>query len=63
MKALCPFTEKYTKALAEAFPQVRIIVGTHEEKESPEEYRKRIKKLFNQERKSMVDVILQRDGS
>ena len=63
MKALCPFTEKYTKALAEAFPQVRIIVGTHEEKESPEEYRKRIKKLFNQERRSMVDVILQRDGS
>ena len=63
MKALCPFTEKYVRALAEAFPNVRVVVGTHEEKESPEEYRKRIKALFNQERKSMVDVILQRESS
>ncbi len=61
MKALCPFTEKYIKALNDAFPQVRIVVGTHEEKETPEEYRERIKKLFNQSKKSMVDVILQRD--
>ena len=63
MKALCPFTKKYTKALSEAFPEVRVILGTHEESEPPEEYRKRIKKLFNQERKSMVDVILKRDSS
>ena len=63
MKALCPFTEKYVKALNGAFPQLRVIVGTHEEKETPEEYRKRIKELFNQGRKSMVDVILQRDDS
>lgn len=63
MKALCPFTDKYIKTLSEAFPKVRIVLGTHEEKEPPEEYRKRIKKLFNQERKTMVDVILQRDSS
>lgn len=63
MKALCPFTAKYSKALSEAFPTVRVVVGTHEEHDSPEEYRKKIKKLFNQGGKSMVDVILQRDGS
>lgn len=61
MKALCPFTAKYVKALNEAFPNLRVVLGTHEENESPEEYRKRIKKLFNQDRKTMVDVILQRD--
>ena len=61
VKALCPFTEKYVKAIRETFPDVRVILGTHEEKETPEEYRKRIKKLFNQSKKTMVDVILQRD--
>jgi predicted metal-binding protein len=61
MKALCPFTEKYIKALTEAFPEVRVVVGTHEEKETPEVYRKRIKKLFAQSKKTMTDVILQRD--
>lgn len=61
MKSLCPFTEKYVKAINEAFPAVRVIVGTHEEHEPPEEYRKRIKRLFNQSRKTMVDVVLQRD--
>ena len=61
MKALCPFTEKYVRALREAFPDIHVVVGTHQEKETPEEYRKRIKKLFNQSKKTMVDVILQRD--
>ena len=61
MKALCPFTEKYVRALSEAFPDIRVVVGTHQENETPEEYRKRIKKLFNQSKKTMVDVILQRD--
>ncbi len=62
MKALCPFKEKYKIALEEAFPKIRIVLGTHEEKVSPEEYRGRVKKLFCQPRKTMVDVILNRDG-
>lgn len=62
MKALCPFTGKYLQALAEAFPHLRVVLGTHQEDEPPEEYRRRIKSLFNQERRSMVDVILRRDG-
>jgi predicted metal-binding protein len=61
MKALCPFTKKYAKALSEAFPDVRVVVGTHKETDTPQEYRQRIKRLFNQDRMSMVDVILQRD--
>lgn len=61
VKALCPFTEKYLKALTESFPNVRLVVGTHEEKETPEEYRKKIKRLFNQGKKTMVDVILQKE--
>lgn len=62
MKALCPFKEKYKRALEEAFPEIKIVIGTHEEHVSPEEYRQRVKKLFCQSHKTMVDVILNKDG-
>ena len=61
MKALCPFKEKYKAALEEAFPKIRVVIGTHEEHVTPEEYRKRVKKLFCQSQKTMVDVILNKD--
>ena len=61
IKSLCPFKEKYKQALEEAFPEIRIIVGTHEEHITPDEFRKRVKKLFCQPRLSMPDVILGRD--
>lgn len=58
IKALCPFKEKYKSALEEKFPDIKIIIGTHEEHITPEEYRDRVKNLFCQPRKTMVDVIL-----
>ncbi len=61
IKALCPFKGKYKAAIAGAFPGVRVIVGTHEEHLSPDEYRRRVKRLFCQPRKTMVDIILCRD--
>lgn len=61
MKALCPFKENYRKALEKTFPDLKIVIGTHEEHVPPEEYRARVKKLFCQQHKSMVDVILDRD--
>ncbi|MBI5056659.1 MAG: CGGC domain-containing protein [Nitrospirae bacterium] len=61
MKALCPFQEKYKKTIEEAFPDIKIIIGTHQEKITPQEYRDKIKKLFCQDTKTMVDVILKKD--
>jgi predicted metal-binding protein len=61
MKVLCPFRELYRAALAEAFPAIKIVIGTHQEHVTPEEYRQRVKKLFCQPRKTMVDVILSTD--
>jgi len=61
MKTLCPFLEKYRKALAEAFPDITVVIGTHEEKITPQEYRDKVKKLFCQDLKTMVDVILKKD--
>lgn len=62
MKVLCPFIGKYINTLNEAFPGIRVVLGTHEEHQTPEEFRERIKKLFNQDKKNMVDVILKRDS-
>jgi len=61
LTALCPFKEKYKKALKEKFPEIRIVMGTHKSSLTPEAFREKIKKLFNQDRKTMVDVILKRD--
>ena len=58
IKALCTFKEKYRQALEEAFPRIKIVIGTHEEHVTTEQYRERVKELFCQPRKTMVDVIL-----
>ncbi len=61
VKSLCPFKEKYKEALEQSFPKIRIVIGTHEEHITPEEFRRRVKKLFCQPRKTMVDIILNKD--
>jgi predicted metal-binding protein len=61
IKALCPFKEKYKKALEEAFPDIKFVIGTHQEHITEEEYRERVRKLFCQTRKTMVDMILNKD--
>ncbi len=61
VKALCPFKEKYKAALEQSFPNIRIVIGTHEEPVTPEEFRRRVKKLFCQPRRAMIDIILSKD--
>lgn len=61
VKSLCPFKEQYKNALGEAFPGIKIVIGTHQEHITPEAFRGRVKKLFCQPRKTMVDLILNRD--
>ncbi len=61
MKALCPFKEQYKAALEQTVPSVKIVIGTHEERITPEEFRGRVKKLFCQPRKTIVDIILNKD--
>jgi len=56
VKALCPFKAKCKDSLEESFPNIRIVVGTHEEHITPEEFRRRVKKLF-----CMVNIILNKD--
>ena len=62
VKTLCPFKEKYKDTLEKAFSNIKIAIGTHQEHITAEEYRERVKKLFCQPRKTMVDVILDKDS-
>ncbi|NTW60295.1 MAG: CGGC domain-containing protein [Nitrospirae bacterium] len=61
VKALCPFQEQYRRAVESSFPGITVVIGTHQEHITPEEFRSRVKRLFNQKRKTMVDMILDRD--
>jgi predicted metal-binding protein len=61
LKALCPFKEKYKLAIEQTFPNISITLGTHEEHVTPEDFRRRVKLLFCQSRKTMVDIILNKD--
>ncbi len=61
VKTLCPFRIKYKDALEKAFPNIKIVSGTHQEHITAEEFRERVKKLFCQPRKTMIDIILDKD--
>lgn len=61
LKALCPFTVKYVESLQNNFPDLKVVVGTHQEHISADEFRDRVRGLFNQPRKNMVDLILNKD--
>ena len=61
VNSLCPFKKQYKNAIEDSFPKVKVVIGTHQEHISPEEFRQRVRKLFKQPRKSMVDIILDKD--
>jgi hypothetical protein len=61
VKALCPFKQQYEKAFREAFPAITVVIGTHQEHITPDQFRQRVRRLFCQPRKTMVDMILDKD--
>ncbi len=63
IKALCPFKEKYQKTLKDSFPDIKVVLGTHEEHSTPDVFKKKVKNLFCQPRRTMVDIILDKNSS
>jgi predicted metal-binding protein len=62
VKSLCPFQEQYRRAIESSCPGITVVLGTHQEHITPEEFRARVKRLFNQKRKTMVDMIQNKDS-
>lgn len=57
MDALCPFKNKYRALLEQEFPEIKIVIGTHESHIAHEQFRAEVKELFCQPRRTMVDLI------
>ncbi|MDA3839527.1 MAG: CGGC domain-containing protein [Patescibacteria group bacterium] len=61
IKNLCPFRKKYFLDIQKEFPNISIVIGTHTEHISDHEFKTRVKGLFSQENKTMIDMILGKD--
>jgi predicted metal-binding protein len=55
--ALCPFKGKFESLIKEQFPEVEVVIGTHEIPITDEQFRGLVKSLFNQQEYTMIDVI------
>ncbi len=54
--ALCPFTEKYTRVIREAYPDVNLVMGTHTPGK-PREFQGEVKEMLCGDRLTMPDLI------
>jgi len=39
MLVLCPFVKKYTKVIKEEFPEIELVLGTHEPHQTNDEFK------------------------
>lgn len=65
MVGLCPFKGQYQKLIAEHFPQVRVVLGTHAvpEGQAGREFVAGIKQLVGQRRTTMPEYANQRSAA
>jgi predicted metal-binding protein len=56
MVALCPFLNKYIEIIGKAYPDIKLIKGTHEEHYTYEQFRENVKSAFDKKLK-MNDLI------
>lgn len=56
MTALCPFKDKYASVISKAYPNVKLVMGTHTPKD-PVIFRQGVKNLLCAGRGNMTDLI------
>jgi len=56
MTAVCPFKEKYASVIQNAYPNIKLVMGTHTPRD-PAVFRKEIRELLCAGRKNMTDLI------
>ncbi len=56
MTALCPFKQKYEEVIKEAYPEIKIVMGTHTPAD-PTAFRQEVKDLLCADRFTMSDLI------
>jgi len=58
MTAVCPFKQKYVQVINEAYPQIKVIMGTHYG--DPEVFQDYVKDLFSANQMTMSDLFKER---
>lgn len=56
MTALCPFREKYARVIQEAYPEIKLVMGTHTPRE-PGLFQVEVRDLLCAGRQTMADLI------
>lgn len=56
MITLCPFKDKYTQVISEAYPDIRLVMGTHTPGD-PKVFRDDVRDLLCAQRLTMTDLI------
>ncbi|MDA8212961.1 MAG: CGGC domain-containing protein [Clostridia bacterium] len=56
MTALCPFKQKYAEVIQEAYPEIKLVMGTHTPRD-PKEFQGEVKDLLCAGRLNMADLI------
>jgi predicted metal-binding protein len=54
MLVVCPFVKKYIRVIENAFPEINLILGTHEPHQSDEKFRCDIKDMLIKRRKTII---------
>lgn len=56
MTALCPFKDKYVKVIREAYPEIKLVMGTHTPID-PKVFQEDVRDLLCAQRADMTDII------
>ncbi len=59
MTALCPFKHKYEEVIKEAYPEIKVVLGTHTPGD-PKDLQNDVKKLFCTEQLTLADLYYER---
>jgi hypothetical protein len=57
MDALCPYKTKYKELIEEHFPDIAVVVGTHDANVTADQFRREVREALCRPRGSMVDII------
>ncbi len=54
MVVLCPFAKKYAKAIKAGYPDLEVVMGTHEPHQTDDEFREQIRKQLAERHRAIV---------
>lgn len=54
MLTLCPYVKKYVRAIRATYPDLNVILGTHESHRSDDEFREKVRGLLTERHRAII---------